>query len=235
MAEPRTAPYGEWQSPITAEMTAAGGMRLGSPCFAEDGIYWSEGRPAEGGRTVIVRRGNDGATQDVTPAGYNAGTRVHEYGGGAFLVHGGVAYFSNFADQRLYRMHPGEEPEAISRTENMRYADGIADPSRDRLVLVREDHSGGDREAVNTLVSMKLNGEDERLLTTGYDFYSNPALSPDGTQLAWLSWNHPNMPWDGTELWVAEVQAAGTLGNAQLVAGGLEESIFQPRGSPYGV
>ncbi len=235
MAEPRTAPYGEWQSPITAEMTAAGGMRLGSPCFADDGIYWSEGRPAEGGRTVIVRRSNDGATQDVTPVGYNARTRAHEYGGGAFLVHEGVVYFSNFADQRLYRVRPGEEPAAISRTENMRYADGIADPSRARLILVREDHTGGDREAVNTLVSMKLNGEDEQVLTTGYDFYSNPALSPDGSQLAWLSWNHPNMPWDGTELWAASVQPSGTLGKARLVAGGLEESIFQPRWSPDGV
>ncbi|MGH2345345.1 MAG: S9 family peptidase [Chloroflexota bacterium] len=235
MAEPRMAPYGEWQSPITAEMTGAGSMRLGSPHFANDGIYWSEGRPVEGGRNVIVRRGSDGGIQDVTPAGYNVRTRAHEYGGGSSLIHEGVIYFSNYDDQRLYRVRPGEEPEAISRTKNMRYADGVADPSRGRIILVREDHTSGDREAVNTLVSMTMDGTDERVLTAGYDFYSNPALSPDGSQLAWLSWNHPNMPWDGAELWVAEVHSDGTLGAARLVAGGLEESIFQPRWSPDGV
>jgi dipeptidyl aminopeptidase/acylaminoacyl peptidase len=235
MADPRVAPYGEWQSPISAEMTAEGSLSLDSPCFAEDGIYWSERRASEGGRTVIVRLSDDGAMQDMTPAPYNARTRVHEYGGGGFLVHGGTVYFSNYADQKLYRVSPGGEPEAISRTEGMRYAEGVADPHRGRLILVREDHTIGDREAVNTLVSMTLAGDDERVLTEGYDFYSNPILNPAGTELAWLSWNHPNMPWDGCELWVAPVEVNGTLGEAHCVAGGLEESIFQPEWSPGGV
>src|SRR6185437_11216273 len=145
MAEPRVAPYGEWRSPISAEMTAEGTLSLGSPCFAEDGIYWSERRASEGGRTVIVRLSDHGAVQDVTPAPFNARTRVHEYGGGAYLVYAGVVYFSNYSDQKLYKVSPGVAPKPVSRTEGMRYADGIADPHRGRLILVREDHTVGDQ------------------------------------------------------------------------------------------
>jgi Tol biopolymer transport system component len=139
---------------------------------------------------------------------------VHEYGGGAYLAHGGVVYFSNFDDQRLYRLRPGSAPEVISKTEGMRYADAVADSRRGRLILIREDHTVEDREAVNTVVSMTMDGEDERVLAGGNDFYSNPVLSPDGAHLAWLTWNHPNMPWDGTELWLAMVQEDGTIQDA---------------------
>src|SRR6185437_3889457 len=235
MAQPRIAPYGEWESPISAAMTVAGAVALHAVCADGPDLYWSELRPADGGRVVVVRRTAAGERQDITPAPFNARTRVHEYGGGAHLVHDGVVYFSNFADQRLYRQAIGGAPEAISRIEGMRYAEAAPDPRRGRLILIREDHTVEGREAVNTVVSMAMNGDDERVLVSGNDFYSNPVLSPDGTRLAWLTWNHPNMPWDGTELWLATVGDDGSLTGSRLVAGGAEESIFQPRWSPDGV
>jgi len=161
---------------------------------------------------------------------------VHEYGGGDFTVSDSMIYFSNFADQKLYRLVPGAEPQPITLTENMRYADGAVDHWRNRLIYVREDHTMPGREAVNTLVSLMQDGSgDGRVLVSGNDFYSSPRLSPDGSRLAWLTWNHPNMPWDGTELWVGELQPDGSLGRCELVAGGLEESIFQPAWSPDGI
>jgi dipeptidyl aminopeptidase/acylaminoacyl peptidase len=235
MAEASVAAYGSWKSPISADLVVAGGIALGWP-MAEDGtIHWTEGRPTEAGRVVLVRRLPDGQIRDVTPAPFNVRTRVHEYGGGAYLVSDGVAYFSHFADQRLYALQPGGIPQPVSRDAHYRYADGVADPGRKRLILVREDHSIPGQEAVNTLVSLSMDGSDEQVLATGYDFYSNPRLNPDATQLAWLSWRHPNMPWDGCELWVAPVNTDGSLGTAALVAGGKGESIFQPEWSPEGV
>jgi dipeptidyl aminopeptidase/acylaminoacyl peptidase len=235
MAQPRIAPYGEWESPISAAMTIADAVSLNAVSADGPDLYWSELRPADGGRVVVVRRTEAGDRQDVTPAPFNARTRVHEYGGGAHLVHDGVVYFSNFADQRLYRQPIGGTPEVISRIDGMRYADAAPDPRRGRLILIREDHTAADHEAVNTVVSMTMSGDDERVLVGGNDFYSNPVLSPDGTRLVWLTWNHPNMPWDGTELLLADVNDDGSLTGSRQVAGGAEESIFQPRWSPDGV
>ncbi len=235
MSKSQIAPYGSWKSPITSDLIVSETVRLGEVVLDGTDIYWLEGRPAEGGRNVIVRRTPDGRTRDVLPAPFNARTRVHEYGGGAYTVHAGVVYFSNFADQRLYRLEPGSEPEPLTPEKALRYADGVVDPRRGVMFCVREDHTGAG-EAINTLVSLNLAGDPAggRVLVSGNDFYATPRLSPDGRRLAWLTWNHPNMPWDGTELWVAEVLADGTLGNAQLVAGGATESIFQPEWSPDG-
>ena len=229
------AAYGTWQSPISADLVVAGGISLGWPRAEGGTIYWTEGRPTEAGRVVLVQRLPDGQIRDVTPTPFNVRTRVHEYGGAAYLVSDGVAYFSHFADQRLYAVRPGGTPEAVSRGTQYRYADGVADPGRKRLILVREDHSVEGREAVNSIVSLAMDGSAEYVLTEGYDFYANPRLNPDATRLAWLSWRHPNMPWDGCELWVAPVNEDGTLGRAELLAGGEEESIFQPEWSPTGV
>jgi hypothetical protein len=147
-------------------------------------------------------------------------TRVHEYGGGAYAVAGSTVYFSNWQDQRLYRQDPGEEPRPITPEAAFRYADGVIDHLRGRLICVREDHMVEDREAANTLVALDLDGEGEaQVLASGYDFYSSPRLSPDGTRLAWLAWNHPNMPWDGTELWVAGLAADGALEHSEQVVG----------------
>jgi dipeptidyl aminopeptidase/acylaminoacyl peptidase len=229
------SPYGSWKSPITSDLIVSGTVGLGQIAIDGDDIYWVEGRPSEAGRSVIVRRTPDGKITDVTPAPFNVRTRVHEYGGASFAVARGVIYFSHFADQRIYCQALNSPPEPLTPAANYRYADAIVDQPRNRLICVREDHAG-EGESVNTIVSINLdNGADIQILTQGNDFYASPRLSPDGSQLSWLCWNHPNMPWDGTELWVAEINADGSLGEKYLVAGGVDESIFQPEWSPDGV
>jgi dipeptidyl aminopeptidase/acylaminoacyl peptidase len=229
-------PYGSWRSPISADAIAAGVVGLGQVQVDGDFVYWTELRGDEAGRTVIVRRGPDGRNQDVTPPGFNARTRVHEYGGGSYLARGGVVWFTNFADQRLYRQEAGGLPRPITQEADVRHADMVLDERRDRLYAVREDHTTGSQWAVNSLVSLGAGGQGaERTLAAGNDFYSTPRVSPSGSHLCWLTWNHPNMPWDGTELWVAEIGEDGGLRAQRKVAGGPEESIFQPEWSPSGV
>jgi dipeptidyl aminopeptidase/acylaminoacyl peptidase len=240
---PTIAPYGTWQSPLTAARVTAGSLRFDHLVLDGDDLYWLEGRASEAGRNVIVRRTPDGRTADVTPEGFNVRSRVHEYGGAAYTVHQGTIYFSNFADQRVYRQAAGAAPEAITAAGCF-YADYRFDARRNRLIGVREDHTRGDAEPLNTIVAIPIlsnagGSQDpplpvEDVLVHGADFYSDPILSPDGTQLAWLQWNHPNMPWDGTELWVGEMDPAGSLGARIKVAGANDESIFQPEWSPDG-
>lgn len=228
------AAYGAWRSPITTDLITSQTIGLGQIWLDGEDIYWSELRPSEKGRNVIVRL-NNGEISDVTPAGYNVRTRVHEYGGASFLVINGTVYFVNFADQRLYRQSADSAPEAITPDVAKRYADAIFDHQRQRIICVCEDHSVAGQEAVNTVVSIGLTADSTpQQLVAGNDFYAAPRLSPDGSRLAWLTWNHPNMPWDSTELWVAEVKADGFLGKAEKIAGGIEESIFQPQWSPDG-
>jgi dipeptidyl aminopeptidase/acylaminoacyl peptidase len=184
-----------------------------------DDVYWLEGRASEGGRYVIVKTagaagaaGATGATGivDVTPPGFNVRSRVHEYGGAAYTVHQGTIYFANFTDQRVYRHRLGETPVPIT-DDGAFYADMRVDALRNRVISVRE------KDGVNSIVAIAgATGATGAtgVLVDGADFYSDPIISPDGTRLAWLQWNHPNMPWDGTELW--------------------EESIFQPEWSPDG-
>lgn len=230
-------PYGSWKSPITADLIVSGTISISQPQADGYELYWLEMRPAEGGRTVLVRLGIDGVIRDVTPPTHNVRSRVHEYGGGAYLVEEGTAYFSNFVDQRIYRQDPGALPRPITADLPLRYADYVADRRRQRLICVREDHRPADREAINTLVSVGMAGDEQegQVLASGNDFYAFPRLSPDGSQLSWLTWNHPNMPWDGTELWVADVRLDGKLGAAKRIAGGRDESVFQPTWSPDGV
>ncbi len=230
-------PYGAWKSPITSDLVAASAIRLGAIVMDGADLYWSESRPAEGGRNVIVRQKEGMEIEELTPEPFNVRTRVHEYGGGAFTVHRGTIVFSNFADQRLYKQRIGRETEPwpVTPEERLRYADGLF-AADGRYVCVREDHRLVGQEAVNTLVSLTLDGKDTgRVLVSGNDFYASPRFSPDGKQLAWLTWNHPNMPWDGTELWLADYDAEeGSLANECLVAGGVRESIYQPEWSPAG-
>ena len=236
MNEQHVAPYGSWKSPITSDLVAAETIDLGEIHLVGDDVYWVEMRAAEQGRSVVMRRTADGKTSDVTPRSFNARTRVHEYGGGAYVVADGTILFSNFDDQRLYRQRLGERPEPITPAVDLRYADGVFDRRRGRLICVREDHTVAGREAANTLVSVDLKrGGGGGVLASGNDFYAAPRLSPDGSHLAWMAWNHPNMPWDGCELWAAEVKEDGSLGRREKVAGGPEESIFQPEWSPDGV
>jgi dipeptidyl aminopeptidase/acylaminoacyl peptidase len=186
-------------------------------------VYWCEGRPKENGRYVVVHRHADGTTVDLTPPGFNARTRVHEYGGGAVLIRDGVVYFSNFDDQKLYRLQVGTAvPQPIGQSVGCRYADANFDAARNRIVCVREDHSGSG-EAVNTIVALAADGSrHETVLVSGNDFYSNPRLSPNGRWLAWLTWNHPHMPWISTELWVAKLDDAGAVVEAPRRVGDLE-------------
>jgi len=230
----KIAPYGSWGSPITSELYASAYVGLGEVQLKDGTVYWNELRPKEQGRYVVVELGSDGKTRDITPPGFNARTRVHEYGGGSYLVDKGTVYFSNYQDQRLYRQKPGSGPEALTSPVDVRYADGVMDHRRDRIISVREDHTVKG-EAVNTIVAVDLDdrGSDE-VLVSGNNFYSSPRLSPDGHRLAYLTWNHPNMPWDGTELWVGKFDGDGKLVDSQRVAGGLRESVYQPEWSPEG-
>ena len=232
-------PYGAWRSPITSDLIVGEAIGLGDILVDGADIYWVEGRAREGGRNVVVRRGRDGGIADITPAPFSARTRVHEYGGGAVMVHGGAVYFSNFADQRLYRQIAGQAPEALTPEPaagtSWRYAAGLFDAARRRWIGVRETH-GPDGRVDNTLVAVEpdVTGPGQ-VLAEGHDFYASPELSPDGKRLAWLTWDHPNMPWVGTELWLADIAADGALATPRLVAGAAAESIFQPQFAPDGV
>jgi dipeptidyl aminopeptidase/acylaminoacyl peptidase len=160
---------------------------------------------------------------------------VHEYGARGYTVAGGVMYFSNFDDRRLYRHQPGGEPVPITPEGDLRYAAMLVDQTRNRIICVREDHTTGDREAVNTIVGIDIDGLKEvKVLDSGNDFYASPRLSPDGSALAWLAWNHPDMPWDGTTLWVAKFNDEGMLRAPTFVAGGVPQAIAQPEWSPDG-
>ena len=232
-AAPKIAPYGSWSSPITAEQIASGSIGLGQIALDGRDIYWSEMRPAEAGRHAIVRL-REGVTEDVLPAPFSARTRAHEYGGGAYTVADGVIYFSNDGDQCLYRLPPEGTPQLITPQGSRRYADAAIDSRRQRIVCVCEDHRAGG-EPVNTIVAVNLDGRGEPVsLVSGHDFYASSRLSPDGAQLAWLAWNHPDMPWDGTELWLADIAPSGSLSNQRRVAGSRDESVFQPAFAPDG-
>lgn len=235
MTKPEVAPYGSWKSPITSDLIVSETIRLGQVVFDGEDIYWIETRPAESGRCVVMRRTPDGQTIEMTPPRFNARTLVHEYGGGSFWIVNGIIYFSNFTDQRIYRQDSRSEPQPITPEANLRYADGVIDHRRRRMICVREDHTDAGSEPVNTLVSVELDGDSGgRVLVSGNDFYSSPRLSPDGSHLVWLTWNHPNMPWIQTELWVGEIRQDGSIGHAERVAGGADESICQPEYSPDG-
>lgn len=241
MNRPEQAPYGFWKSPFTSDVIVRDTLRLDQIALDGADIYWTGSRPDRQGRYFLVCRTPDGVIRDVTPddGEFNVRSRVHEYGGGAFLVHAGVVTFSNYRDQRLYRQTAGTEPEPITPPSTKpgayRYADGVFDAQHNRIVCIQEDHTG-DGEAVNRIVGIDLAGTGAiHTLAEGNDFYSSPQISPDGSRLAWLTWHHPNMPWIGTELWVADVGPDGSLTGAAQVAGGREESVFQPQWSPEGV
>ena len=230
----RTVPYGAWRSPITADLIVGESVGLGWVALDGDDLYWLEGRPREGGRTVLVQQRADGMVADVTPPPFNVRSRVHEYGGGAALIAGGVVYFVNFADQRIYRHRCGEQPRALTPTGAWRFAAMELDARRRRLICVCEDHTNANPLPENRLVSVALDDGAMRTLAGGGDFYAAPRLSPDGGRLAWLTWDLPDMPWDGTTLWVADIADGGNLGEAHGVAGGAAVSIAQPEWSPAG-
>jgi dipeptidyl aminopeptidase/acylaminoacyl peptidase len=232
------APYGTWSSPIDGRFVAADSGWMYSLVKVSGGdVYWSESRPAEDGRdALVVRRGLTSPPADVLPAEYSVRTRVHEYGGGAYTVDGHTVYFCNDADQRIYRAAPGEAATAITPAPDqpfgLRYADLRV--AGEWLVCVREREAKP--EHVNELVAVHTRGVDEiRTIAYGHDFYAAPRMSPDGAELAWLTWDHPRMPWEGSELWIAQFRDGVLISEPRKVAGGAAEAIVQPEWSPDGV
>jgi dipeptidyl aminopeptidase/acylaminoacyl peptidase len=234
-----TAPYGSWLSPITPDLVAGeGGVQFGYVDVTEDGVYWTESRPAEKGRTALVYKARGGEPVDVVPSDFNVRTRVQEYGGGAWFRDGDVIFCSSFDDSRLYRIDgPGAQPRPITpeppEAHALRYADGRVFADGRLIVCVRERH--GDGEPTNELVVLPTDGSAEpRIIARGRDFYAAPRPSPDDTRLAWMAWDHPYMPFEATDLCVADLAADGTVSNDRRVAGSEQESIFQPEWGPEG-
>ncbi len=237
-SKPVPTRYGTWTSPITSAAIVSDAVGLDQLAIHGDDIFWIESRPREQGRCVLVRH-RDGQSEDLLAPPWNVRTRVHEYGGGAYRIAGDAIHFSHFTDQRIYRQKldgsAQPQPVTVDTGALLRYADGVMDAQRHRLIAIREDHRDSSREPVNAIVAIDLKKDGvESVLVEGSDFFATPRLSPDGSQLAWLSWNHPDMPWDGTNLWLAAVGPDGRLEVPRLIAGGRCESIFQPEWSPQG-
>lgn len=232
------APYGSWKSPITSDLIIADTVGLSSPIWHRGALLWMESRPQEGGRNVLVMREDDGSERDINPAPFNIRTRVHEYGGGAWFLHDGALFFSNFSDQHLYRQGLDEAvPTKLTHDDGLRFANGCVDKKRNRIVCVIEDHRGAG-EAVNFIGAIDFQSGDVTELSKGHDFYAAPAISPNGEQLAFMSWDHPDMPWDETIIWLTAFNEAGMPGELNKVAGGKYEeqkiSAQQPMFSPTG-
>jgi dipeptidyl aminopeptidase/acylaminoacyl peptidase len=232
------APYGTWVSPLSAEFVASAGLRLHDIQACGNQFYWSEDRPLENGRCAICKVDSGGGITDVTPIDFDARSTVHEYGGGAWAAWQDTVFASEFSDQHLYRISPGESPVPITSEVtaggDLRYADATISADGNWLVCIRESHE--DRDVRNELVVIQTDGTiPPRTIAAGRDFYASPRLSPDGEWLAWLEWNHPQMPWDGTELKMANFRHGSLVGQPATIAGGTEESIFQPEWSPDGV
>jgi WD40-like Beta Propeller Repeat len=226
--------FGSWTSPITADVAVAETGSLSQPRIDGDNIYWIEGRPLEKGRNIVVARAADGTTRDVTTAPFSVRSQVYSYGGGAYAVSNNVVYFVNFGDNQIYQQGASGVPTKITSSANCLFADICIDAARNRLIAIKEERPNGDViKAIHTLVAIDIATGREATLDSGCDFYSSPTLNVDGSKLAWLSWQHPNMPWTSTYLNVAGLDQAGTLTDKQIVQGG-SESIFQPQWSPDG-
>lgn len=231
------APYGAWVSPVSVELMTEASVGLSGLGVDGEDLYWLEARPKENGRTVLCRRGADGAIADLTPAPFNVASRVHEYGGGAFRAKGGVIIFSERTDGSVWLIEGDAAPRRLETPEGCRYADFELDLPQRRALAVREDHRGRPpTDPKAAIVALPVDpGGTEKILIEGPDFLSSPRLSPSGEKLAWIAWNHPDMPWDRTQLFVADVMREGTLGTAQLLAGEAPEAIVQPKWSPDGM
>ncbi len=230
-------PYGEWESPITSKAITAGSVRLGNVNFCNGGLYWLEGRPQEAGRNVLCKYSPDNADKsqrnglDVSPKDSNIRTRVHEYGGGAIVFgkNEDEIYFSEFTTQRLCQLLKDGTSKPITEEGPYRFADGVVSKDGKVMYAVREDHTKPEpKNVVNEIVSINLEDGSMKVLATGNDFYSNPRVS--GNQLAYITWNHPSMPWDATELRVSTLDSTSNKSSDhELIAGSDgDTSIIQP-------
>ncbi len=231
----KEAPFGHWQSDISAEMLAAKSNRLGQMKVIGDSVYWLELRAKDKGRGVIVKYSN-GKTVDITPEEFSVKTRVHEYGSGDFWGAKGKIIFANDKDQRLYLQNLASEtvspltPESETKF-GLRYADGDLSELHDFTVCIREFHPKGSNahQVINELISCHIDTGNIKVIASGADFYSNPRISPDGKKICWLQWSHPNMSWDETELWQADIHSDGDVSNVLKIAGGEQTSIYNPQ------
>lgn len=233
MISSNTQPHGSWISPITGAVIVSDTINLDEVQLHGEEIYWIEKRPGQNGRCVIVKY-VDNRCLDMIPKGFSARSRVHEYGGGCYLISDVGIFFVNDHDQNIYLIADDEKPKPITHVNGLRYSNFIFDSTRQQLIAVCEDHRNLNHEPINALVAINILTGTINTLQQGFDFYSNPCLSADGNQFAWLCWNHPNMPWDGTELWHAQLDKKNTLTNKKLVAGADNVSIFQPQWSDDG-
>lgn len=229
----KTAPYGTWPSPITSTSITADTVSLSEIQLHPSGIYWIERRPMEKGRCVLIRHAS-GETTDVLPAPFSARSHVHEYGGGVYCVTDDGLFFVNDSDHNIYFYNYQAPPRIVTHTNNLQFADLIFDAARRQLICICQDKLNADTEPANTLISIDTATGEISTLSSGYDFYSSPRLSPCGNRLSWLCWNHPEMPWDSTELWLADITSSNTLTNSQRITGYDSVSIFQPEWSPDG-
>jgi dipeptidyl aminopeptidase/acylaminoacyl peptidase len=228
MNAPIVAPCGTWSSPITAARVAAGVRPVSAPRIVDGRLLWLQSLPEEGGRIAVATA--DGV---LTPSPFNVRSRVHEYGGGAYAAAGDTVWFSNHADNLVYVQRGGAVPAAITAVGTQRHADLELDGRHRRLIAIREHH-GATGEPRNSIVALALDGSGSTTLAEGADFYASARVSPEGRRLAWLTWSHPNMPWHGTELWLAAFADDGSLVHSRRVAGGPAESVCQPVWAPDG-
>jgi dipeptidyl aminopeptidase/acylaminoacyl peptidase len=229
-----TAPYGTWESPLASDVLARGHVRYGSLAFDEAGaLYTTELRSAEQGRTAVVRFRPDGSREDLLPAPFSARSRVHEYGGGSVLVERDRLYFVSQADQQLYVLPFGAQPRALTQAPELRFAEPTPDRKRSRLIAISERH-GAPHEPENFIAAIDLATGAVQPLIRGRAFYASLALSADGATLAFLCWDHPHMPWDAAELWVAQLAPDGAVAQLEHVAGDARASVMQPTFAPDG-
>ena len=223
-------PGGTWPSPLTAAQVSAASTAYGDVAVTDEGrtVWWAESRPSEGGRTTVLRRTGKGPVEQVLPAGLDARTRVHEYGGRCWLPHGSGLITSNLADQRLWLIGADGSAQALTHETGAtdRYAEPTMLPGGTHLLCIREQV--GER-TTHQLVAVPLDGSAEvTTLWDGSDFVGSPAVAPDGARVAFVTWDHPRMPWDGTELRVADLFPGPVLGEVRTVLGGPEESVQTP-------
>lgn len=221
----RRAPYGSWESPLDAAQVAEAGTRIFQPRRNGDQVNWLELRPSEDGRTVLMQDLR-GQRTELTPPPYSARSRVHEYGGGSYCVAGRDCWFVNDEDQAVWHRDGDGVIRRLTPADERRYADLVRDPTRPRLLAVCEDHAAG-AEPENSVVAIGDDGSVTTLLS-GNDFYASLRLDRAGERLAWLTWDHPNLPWDANTLWVASLDADGKPEAPVRVAGGEHEAVFQP-------
>ncbi|MEY4339836.1 MAG: Dipeptidyl aminopeptidase, partial [Actinomycetota bacterium] len=227
---------GTWPTPVSAQSLAGARTVVESVVADGDDVWWAEWRPAEGGRTAVVRW-HDGEARDVSPPQSNVRTSVHEYGGGAWWVYDGTLFYVEYSDQRLRTLRPDGEPMLLTPEPNiargLRYADGRVTPDGRWFVCVLERHHH-DTPPDNEVVAIATDGSGTmNLLAAGADFYASPRISPDGYHLVWVQWMHPNMPWDSTELWIGEL-GDGEVRNPRMLAGNGDEALQEPLWLPDG-